>query len=273
MARELRAEDIAHMVAEPDWDNSDTSLDEDDDYFQTGLQPLDPLQQAQNISERDEETAEQEPQVTSSGDEPTDETGVTSSTVASSSDRLLVPFDSTVGPAIEMPSTSTALDFFNLTFEMISWKCLYSKQICMQLRTTPSDSYKWYDTTLSKMYLFLGIIIAMGVHKLPYIYDYWSSDCLLGVPGISAGKPVDWFKVLLWCFHLNDNSTSIPHQQPCHDRLHKIRSMIEWLREIWRTVYHPPREQSIDEAVVGFKDRSAIKQYMPMKPTKRSYKV
>ena len=37
--------------------------------------------------------------------------------------------------------------------------------------------------------------------------------------------------------------------------------------------YNPPREQSIDEAMVGFKGRNAMKQYMPMKHTKRGYKV
>ena len=46
----------------------------------------------------------------------------------------------------------------------------------------PSARYKWYDTTMSEMYLFLGIIIAMGVHVLPFLTDYWSSDSLLGVP-------------------------------------------------------------------------------------------
>ena len=37
--------------------------------------------------------------------------------------------------------------------------------------------------------------------------------------------------------------------------------------------FKPSRENSIDEAMVGFKGRSSIKQYMPMKPTKGSYKV
>ena len=44
---------------------------------------------------------------------------------------------------------------------------------------------------------FLGIIIAMGVHELPTLADYWSSDSLLGVPGIAAGMPIDQSKVQL----------------------------------------------------------------------------
>ena len=37
--------------------------------------------------------------------------------------------------------------------------------------------------------------------------------------------------------------------------------------------YNPHRQVSIDEAMVGFKGRNSLKQYMPMKPTKRGYKI
>ena len=123
------------------------------------------------------------------------------------------------------------------------------------------------------MYLFLGIIIAMGVHMLPGFADYWSSDSLLSVPGISAGMPIDRFKVLLSCLHVNDNTKAVPRDQPGYNHLHKIRPMINRLHHTWRTCYNPPWEQSIDEAMVGFKGRNAMKQYMPMKPTKRGFKV
>ena len=124
------------------------------------------------------------------------------------------------------------------------------------------------------MYLFLGVIIAMGVHLLPILADYWSSDSLLGVPGICLGMPIDRFKALLHYMHINDNSKAVPRNQQGYDRLHKIRPMIERLQQTtWRTCYNPPREQSIDEAMVGFKGHNVMKQYMPMKPTKRGFKV
>lgn len=108
---------------------------------------------------------------------------------------------------------------------------------------------------------------------LPFLSDYWSSESLLGVLGISAGLPIDRFKALLQCFHLNGITKAVPRNRPGHDQLHKIRPMVECLLEMWRFCYHPPHEQSIAEALVGFKGRSAIEQYMPMKPTKRGYKV
>ena len=38
-------------------------------------------------------------------------------------------------------------------------------------------------------------------------------------------------------------------------------------------LYNPHRENSIDEAMIPFKGRSSMKQYMPLKPIKRGFKV
>ena len=40
-----------------------------------------------------------------------------------------------------------------------------------------------------------------------------------------------------------------------------------------RANYQPHLEQAIDEAMVAFKGRSSMKQYLPMKPVKRGFKV
>ena len=114
----------------------------------------------------------------------------------------------------------------------------------------------------------------MGVHRLPQLENYLSSDILLGVPGIVDGMPIDRFKVLLQCLHLNENTemkrTGISIS---YDRLHKLRPLLTKLKQNCLNQYNPHRQVSIDEAMVGFKGRSSLKQYMPMKPTKREYKI
>ena len=37
------------------------------------------------------------------------------------------------------------------------------------------------------MKLFVGMIIAMGLHQVPQLEHYWTSDSLLAVPGIVKG--------------------------------------------------------------------------------------
>ena len=281
----MRAKDIANLVYEPDWDNSDASSD-DEDYSPLRLASTDRIEQAENSTPFEEELEETQETATASSSIDNSSSGnsmleqppgnpVTPTTGPNSSSASfqLHQFSEPAGPATEMDSSATAMDFFDITFGNDIMEMMMEQTNLYAQQNPPSARYRWYDTTVSKMYLFLGVIIAMGVHLLPSLADYWSSDSLLGVPGICLGMPIDRFKALLHCMHINDNSKAVPRNQPGYDRLHKIRPMIERLRQTWRTCYNPPREQSIDEAMVGFKGRNVMKQYMPMKPTKRGFKV
>ena len=50
----------------------------------------------------------------------------------------------------------------------------------------------------------------------------------------------------------------------------KFDLLLKWFV---KTLLRTSRNCSIDEAVVGFKGRIGFKQYLPMKPTKRGYKI
>ena len=49
--------------------------------------------------------------------------------------------------------------------------------------------------------------------------------------------------------------------------------MIDMLNTHFQAECIPSSSQSIDEAMILFKGRSSMKQYMPLKPIKRGYKV
>ena len=53
----------------------------------------------------------------------------------------------------------------------------------------------------------------------------------------------------------------------------KFRPVIEFVRQSFLGNYDPHCENSIDEAMIRFKGRSMLKQYMPKKPIKRGFKV
>ena len=65
----------------------------------------------------------------------------------------------------------------------------------------------------------------------------------------------------------------VPSSSPSFDRLHKVRPVLEMVRKNYIEEYRPSRNCSIDETMVGFKGRIGFKQYLPMKPTKRGYKI
>ena len=60
---------------------------------------------------------------------------------------------------------------------------------------------------------------------------------------------------------------------PDHGVLHKIRPLLSQVQETINDRYNPGQNLAIDEAMVAYKGRSFIKQYLHNKPTKWGFKV
>ncbi|CAH2011342.1 unnamed protein product [Acanthoscelides obtectus] len=120
---------------------------------------------------------------------------------------------------------------------------------------------------------FFGMLLIMGFHTLPSLRLYWSTDQNFHVSRISNVMSQKRFLHILRYLHLNDNEVMPQRGQENFDKLYKIRPLVDILNERFSTLYAPYRELSIDESMVGFKGRTTLKQYMPMKPVKRGFKV
>jgi hypothetical protein len=76
-------------------------------------------------------------------------------------------------------------------------------------------------------------------------------------------------------FIVKRNSFNDPHTydtlpsrtDPTYDKLGKIRPVLDCHSQ-FLTMYNPHCEVSIDEAMIAFKGRSSMKQYVPKKPVK-----
>ena len=126
--------------------------------------------------------------------------------------------------------------------------------------------------TESDILAFLGFAIMMGVNQLPAIH-YWRRDPILRYSPIADRISRDCFTEIWRFLHFVDNTTLSDRSDPNFDRLGKIRPVISAVEQTCRMNYHGSQDQSIDEAMIAFKGRSSMKQYMPMKPTKRRFKV
>ncbi|XP_014487182.1 PREDICTED: piggyBac transposable element-derived protein 3-like [Dinoponera quadriceps] len=113
----------------------------------------------------------------------------------------------------------------------------------------------------------------MGVKRLPSYRDYWSTNAQLNDSYIGSIMSVKRFSFLLLHLHLNDASKEPKRNEPQYNKLYKVAPHLNILSETYTMFYNPNRDQSIDESMIKFKGRSSIKQYMPMKPIKRGYKV
>ena len=131
----------------------------------------------------------------------------------------------------------------------------------------------WNPLMPAELDAFIGMHILMAIHVLPQLKHYWSSDPLLGVPAVSKVMTGKRFKKITETIHVNDNEKNLPKTDENHDKLHKLRPMIDQLNEAIGSAYKPSKCVSIDESMIPFKGRSTLKQYMPLKPIKRGYKV
>lgn len=135
------------------------------------------------------------------------------------------------------------------------------------------NSKNWTETTITEIKAFIGCLIIMGIHKLPSLSCYWKSDPYLSVSAIQEVMTSKRFKKLLENLHLNNNSSALPRGDQNHDKLHKLRPLIDNLNSNILKHYDHSSFLSVDESMIPFKGRSNLKQYMPQKPIKRGYKV
>jgi len=61
------------------------------------------------------------------------------------------------------------------------------------LSANGKDPNSWAAVTLEELKAFLGLIIAMSIHSLPSLQDYWKDDCVLGVPEFAEVMPRNRF--------------------------------------------------------------------------------
>jgi hypothetical protein len=127
--------------------------------------------------------------------------------------------------------------------------------------------------TEEEFYAFLGILIFMGIHYLPSVRLYWSEDENFHVSRISRVMPLKRFLKILRFLHLNNNEEQPEADSPDFDKLYKIRPLLDHLSRKYSELFAPSRFLSIDESMAAFKGRSTLKQYMPLKPIKRGFKI
>ena len=113
----------------------------------------------------------------------------------------------------------------------------------------------------------------MGLVKVPDYSFYWSGNKFLGNQGFKDVMPIKRYEKLNQYMHANNSATDIPVDQPGHDKLHKIRPLIDSSLHNFSVRYKPNQNQSVDEAMVPYRGRYSAKQYIPSKPTKWGFKI
>ena len=180
-------------------------------------------------------------------------------------------FTSEVGPNLAIPDT--VLGVFQLYFtphilaEITSQSNLYACQVL------GDDTDRYKPMSVDELKAYLGFCMLMAINHLPATEDYWKRDKVFNYSPVSSRISRDRFRELSRYLHFIDNSTLPARGDPDYDRLGKIRPLIQHLSAQFQAVYSPHRDVAVDEAMIKFQGRFSLKQYMPLKPTKRGIKV
>jgi hypothetical protein len=165
------------------------------------------------------------------------------------------PFTQQSGPSHNLQETAPELDYFQLYFPVGLFEKIVSetnKFAAKQHFDNEISDANWTETSVPEMSAFLGMLIFMGIIKAPDYSFYWSNDKFLSNEGIKNVMPRKRFEKLLQYLHLNDDNTNFPADHPNHDKLHKIRPILDEVLSNIEKSYKPRQHQTIDEGFYTF---------------------
>lgn len=167
----------------------------------------------------------------------------------------------------EVTNLTTPLEFFEYFFDHSILNFIVEETRRYSIQCNPN---KPFCVDIIDIKHYIGICIMMSIVHLPNVRKYWSS--VIGNDVIKETMPVNKFEKIRKYLHFSNSEEAIPPNQPGHDRLFKLRPIIDLLRKKFQSV---PLEESLslDEQLCATKAKHYLKQYIPMKPHKWGYKV
>lgn len=162
------------------------------------------------------------------------------------------------------PGNKHPLDYFQKYFDdelfikFASYTNIYAQQ---------QNNTKFPATNLCEIKILFGLHMLMGYIKLPRIRMYWSPELNLEI--FKSSMTCERFFQLRTHLHIVNN---LEKPSDCTDKFYKVRPVLDAVRS--RILQFDVDENiSIDEQIIPFEGRLAMKQYMKDKPIKWGFKV
>lgn len=124
-----------------------------------------------------------------------------------------------------------------------------------------------YLTDVEEIKIFFGIILWMGMNKMPTIGHFWRNTTLFS-SNIPQYMSKNCFELLLSVLHISDNN-----KVPSNDRLYKIQPLIDLLFYKLNAALIPNDSVCINESMVPFSGRLLFRQYNAPKRHRHGIKI
>ena len=167
---------------------------------------------------------------------------------------------------VDDPQTRTALDFL-----LKLWPEVLLDLIVEETNRYGARSSKWVNVNREDIMTFLGLIVLMGIKRLPRISDYWSSDLnfCCNLPPLTRFMSRTRFWQIWSHLHVVDNGKLSSRE----GLTRKFKPVLDILSQTFFANYSPGQELSVDEAMIKYKGRIRGKVRMPDKPIKEGFKI
>ncbi len=107
------------------------------------------------------------------------------------------------------------------------------------------------------MQKYLGLLLYMAVMDFPRMTDFWRRKTIYHVAFPSTVMPRDRFLAISSNLHISDPSEDAENDQrrgtEDYDCLHRVRPLLDMMRNRCMTVYHPKQHISVGERMVATK--------------------
>ena len=125
----------------------------------------------------------------------------------------------------------------------------------------------WTDVDIGEMYVFIAIVLLMGMIKKSSIRKYWACDPLLVTPIFGRLMSRNRFTAIMGNLHFTDSLQShLDSQHGVHkDTMERIRPVLEYLKAKFTAAFRPYQKMIIDESLVLWRGNISIRQYIPSK--------
>ena len=183
-------------------------------------------------------------------------------------------FTEVPGPRRIPPSVKEPVDYFLLFFNLnlVSHIVAQTNLYYRQNLAANANLASFTDVCDEELLAYFGVIIAMGMYKLPKLSDYWKTTGIGAMPWFRSVFSKNRFLAISKYLHINDN-TKRPEQGQLGHKLFHVQPVIDWLVRAFQSQYTPSQQLSVDEQMVGTRCRISFLQYMPKKPKKFGIKI
>ena len=181
-----------------------------------------------------------------------------------------------VNPALEVPSTPS--DAFKLFFDedVVSKLCQWTNERAEKFfASRPQtdrkvNSLRWRPVTVDDMYTFFGLLLSMGITKLPRLFMYWSKGPMFSGPAIFCAEVMSWGRFMSILKFLR--FSPVQHVRKGEPKT-RIEPFLDLLRAKCQLVMRSDKHITVDEALILYKGRLRFRQFMKSKRARFGVKV